>query len=240
MLECADQGHAYTTSMLDGSRARATLTGVSLRACIRSILNALLMMIAWTGFTGSYAADMYAPAQPVARGSILVASDSLLDPRFARSVVLITDYGVDGAVGVILNRPTLIRVVDAIPVLDKLLHHPDKTMYFGGPVAPNTARVLIAAGEALLGATRIVDGVYGMDRMSVLLPYFEEEEFAPRTRFYGGYAGWGAGQLQQEIQRGDWIVIEGDATTIFSDTVDTLWKDLSARFSGLWVLLEAL
>ncbi|MCZ6664480.1 MAG: YqgE/AlgH family protein, partial [Gammaproteobacteria bacterium] len=62
------------------------------------------MMVAWTGFTGSYAADMYAPAQPVDRGSILVASDSLLDPRFARSVVLITDYGVDGAVGVILNR----------------------------------------------------------------------------------------------------------------------------------------
>lgn len=201
---------------------------------------ALLMMGAWAGFTGSFAADMYAPAQQVNRGSILVASDSLLDPRFARSVVLITDHGVEGAVGVILNRPTLIRVVDAIPVLDKHLHRHDKTMYFGGPVASDTARVLIAATEALLGATWIVDGVYGVDRMSVLLPYFDEEEFVGRTRFYGGYAGWGAGQLEKEIKRGDWIVIEGDATTIFSDSVDTLWKDLRARFQGLWVLLEAL
>ncbi len=204
------------------------------------MLSALLMMVAWPGFTGSYAAEMYVPAQPVDRGSVLVASDSLLDPRFARSVVLITDHGVEGAVGVILNRPTLIRVVDTIPVLDMHLHHHDKTMYFGGPVASNTARVLIAAREALLGATRIVDGVYGVDRMSILLPYFDEEEFAVRTRFYGGYAGWGAGQLEQEIKRGDWIVIEGDATTIFSDSVETLWEDLRARFSGLWVLLEAL
>ena len=173
------------------------------------------------------------------RGVLLIASESLLDPRFARSVILITDHGKEGAAGVMLNRPTMVRVVDAIPVLAEHLNKPEKIMYFGGPVAANSASVLVSARQPIEGATRIIDGVYAVYRMSDLLEHFADETFAPRTRFYGGYAGWGPGQLEAEIRRSDWTVIDADPNTVFSKEVENLWKELKGQFSGLWALLTA-
>ena len=178
--------------------------------------------------------------QPLHRGVILVANESLRDPRFARSVILITDHSEDGAAGVILNRPTMVRVVDAIPMLGEHLNRPDKIMYFGGPVGADSAQVLVSARQPIEGATRIIDGVYAVYRMSNLVQHFVDETFAPRTRFYGGYAGWGPRQLEAEIKRRDWAVIDGDANTVFSDAVENLWKDLHGKFSGLWVRLPTI
>ena len=177
--------------------------------------------------------------QTLERGVLLIANESLRDPRFARSVILITDHGKEGAAGVMLNRPTMVRVADALPVLGEHLNKPEKIMYFGGPVAANSASVLVSATQPIEGATRIIDGVYAVYRMSDLLEHFADETFAPRTRFYGGYAGWGPSQLEAEIGRGDWTVIDGDPNTVFSNDVENLWKDLKGQFSGLWALLTA-
>ncbi len=177
------------------------------------------------------------PSQPLKRGAMLVANQSLRDPRFARSVILITAHSEDGAAGVILNRPTMVRVIDAIPLLGEHLNRADQVMYFGGPVGANSASVLIAARTPIEGATRIMDGVYAVYRMENLVQHIDDASLAPRTRFYGGYAGWGPGQLEAEVKRRDWTVIDGDANTVFSEEVENLWKELHGRFSGLWVRL---
>ena len=210
------------------AQRQATWAWVMLLATIVSVVS--LRVIA-DGATGKLV------AQPLKRGVILVANESLRDPRFARSVILITEHSEDGAAGVILNRPTMVRVVDAIPLLGEHLNRPDKIMYFGGPVGADSAQVLVSARQPIEGATRIIDGVYAVYRMSDLVQHFDDETFAPRTRFYGGYAGWGPRQLEAEIKRRDWTVIDGDANTVFSDAVENLWKELHGRFSGLWVRL---
>lgn len=173
--------------------------------------------------------------QLLKRGVILIANESLRDPRFAQSVIFIIEYSEYGAAGVILNRPTVVRVIDAIPLLSEHLNQPDKIMYFGGPVGADSAQVLVTGGPPIEGADRVIDGVYAVNRMSNLVEHFDDETFEARTRFYGGYAGWGPGQLEAEVSRNDWKVIDGDADTVFSNTVENLWKDLHGQFSGLWV-----
>lgn len=204
---------------------RATLT---IAAVVLGLLNVCMPA------TGLAADPQMRPDDP-ARGVVLIASESLRDPRFARTVVLLTDVGPGGAEGVILNRPTRVTVVDAIPAFEAYIHDDAKIMFYGGPVESGVARVLVNADDPVPGGTRIVDGVYALNRLSVLKQWLEGDRFEGRTRFYGGYAGWGPGQVEAEIRRGDWILGRATAEAVFSPHVETLWDELQAGFSGLWV-----
>ncbi len=134
-------------------------------------------------------------------GQLLIASPALLDPNFRRTVVLITEHGDEGASGLVLNRPGPAQVAEVVPQLEPLVDDGEE-LWIGGPVQPEAVLVL---GEFLDPSDAAVPlfGPLGFPSLA------EPEEVVPvttRRRVFAGYAGWGAGQLEGELEREDWIV----------------------------------
>jgi putative transcriptional regulator len=164
------------------------------------------------------------------RGSLLIAGPTLLDPNFRRTVVLIAEHTDEGAMGVILNRPSGMTVADAAPDLEPLVggHAP---IFAGGPVQPTAGVVLAEVAES---DEAIFDDV-------VLLPGLGEladvVDGADRIRVFAGYAGWGAGQLEGEVERDDWITEPAQPDDVFTEDVEGLWADVLIRKGGQYALV---
>src|SRR4029079_19610055 len=135
------------------------------------------------------------------KGQLLLASPSLHDPNFRRTVVLVTEHNDEGAAGLVLNRPSPASVSYLVPELEELVEDTDP-VWLGGPVQPNAVLVL---GEFVDPDDAAVP-LFG----SLGFPSLEDpDEVVPATtrrRVFAGYAGWGAGQLESELGREDWIV----------------------------------
>src|SRR3954447_18706927 len=135
------------------------------------------------------------------QGQLLIASPSLLDSNFRRTVVLVTEHTDDGAAGLVLNRPSPASVLELVPELEPLVED-DEQLWLGGPVQPNAVLVL---GEFVDPDDAAVP-LFG----SLGFPSLEDPKAAApattRRRVFSGYAGWGAGQLESELGREDWII----------------------------------
>jgi putative transcriptional regulator len=171
------------------------------------------------------------------RGHLLLGSPSLLDPNFRRSVVIVGEHGEDeGALGVILNRPTGVTVVDAAPTLAPLVAD-DDVVYAGGPVQPESVLVLAEVDDA-----DAVDGFVVGD-LGFLRGDADMEELATmtrRARVFAGYAGWSPGQLEAEVESDDWIVVEARPGDVFAaDDVD-LWAEAVRRKGGEYKLVATM
>lgn len=176
-----------------------------------------------------------APAGQLEAGSLLVATPALVDPNFAHTVVLLLDLD-DGALGVILNRPSPVQVAEVLPGWEDVLAGPD-VLFQGGPVATDSA--LAVAGvhpgddepvgfRRLFGHTGIVD----LDAPAeILVPALSI------MRVFAGYAGWGAGQLEAEIEEGSWYVLPAVPEDLFGNDPETLWARVLRRQPGelAWV-----
>jgi putative transcriptional regulator len=145
------------------------------------------------------------------RGKLLVAAPSLFD-YFRRTVVLVIEHTPDGAMGVVLNRESETRVADAVPALAQLADA-DELVRIGGPVAPQSV-VALGEFEDIDEAGKAIAG-----RLGTLDPDADNESLR-RVRVYAGYAGWGAGQLETEIQQNGWLSCPADASIIFGTAAD--------------------
>lgn len=167
------------------------------------------------------------------RGKLLVASPSLLDPNFKRSVVLIAEHGEDGAMGVILNRESEVEVEEAAPSLAGLVE-PGAHVHAGGPVQP-TAVVIMAEFEDPDAAATIVVGDVGF--VAADAEFDSLDAAVGRTRIFAGLAGWGPGQLEAEIERDDWIIETALPDDVFHDDADGLWGAVLERKGGEFALV---
>ena len=160
-------------------------------------------------------------------GQLLIASPSLLDPNFRRTVVLITEHNEEGAAGLVLNRPTDAEVSELVPQLEPLVDDGEH-VWMGGPVQPNGVLVL---GEFLDPDAAAVP-LFG----SLGFPSLEEPEdvlpLTTRRRIFAGYAGWGAGQLEGEIEGGDWYVVPSLPPDAFQADPSDLWRTVMRRQPG--------
>jgi putative transcriptional regulator len=167
------------------------------------------------------------------QGQLLVASPSLLDPNFARTVVAIANHDDDGALGIVLNRPSDTEVVEAVPELDGVVDG-DEVVYVGGPVQPASIVVLAEFEDPSEAAFLVVEGIglvsdrTGLERLGVA---------TARRRIYAGYAGWGPGQLEAEIEREDWIVEPALPEDVFADEPLDLWSRVLERKGGQFRLV---
>lgn len=168
-----------------------------------------------------------------AKGVLLVASPDLGDPNFARSVVLLLEYGQGGAVGVIVNRKTSIRLAALVPEVDALKRRPD-TVFLGGPVLWNALLVLVRSAKAPAGSERVLGDVHVLTGRDAVRRTLGSSVPAARLRAYAGHAGWGAGQLDGEIERGDWLVVPGTADVVFASDPAAVWPALIERAEGQW------
>jgi putative transcriptional regulator len=165
------------------------------------------------------------------KGRLLVASPQLLDPNFHRTVVLVLEHSQEGALGVILNRPTVMTVTDALPEDVLAAFVGDEAVYEGGPVDPESvimigeylAEFVPSEGAIALGTVRVVEP----DSDFVTLP-----DQVHGLRVFGGYAGWSAGQLEEEIEDEAWIDCECEPSDIFTATPARLWHDVLDRQGG--------
>lgn len=167
------------------------------------------------------------------RGKLLIASPALVDPNFARSVVLMTEHGEDGAMGIVLNRPSEAPARELLPALEEIAG--DDPLFVGGPVQPE-AVVLLAEFSDPEAAAWIVVADVGLASAGT-----DIDELVPavrRGRFYAGYSGWGPGQLEAELELDSWIVEPPIPTELFPDNPETLWNDVLKRKGGQYALIS--
>ncbi len=170
------------------------------------------------------------------RGKLLVAGPALLDPNFHRTVVLVCEHDENGALGLVLNRPSPIPADQAIPELDDALPNGD-TLWVGGPVQTTSVVVLADFASEETPALR-VSGDIGL-----VLPDAELDRVhtaVRRARAFLGYAGWGGGQLDGEVDRDDWIVADFAPDDAFTDDPDQLWSSVLGRKGGSYALLATM
>jgi putative transcriptional regulator len=156
-------------------------------------------------------------------GKLLIASPHLFDPNFFRTVVLILKHDVDQAFGLVLNRPTEHRLRDVVAMVSKSPCAHDMPLYCGGPVeGPLMALHDVVDSDPTVARTGIAVSV----QQESILRLVANAEI--RLRVFDGYAGWGPGQLEAELEQGGWLLAEGDSETIFCDH-DTIWQRLVAE-----------
>lgn len=168
------------------------------------------------------------------RGKLLISNGGLFDPNFRHTVVLMVEHNEEGALGLVLNRPAQITVSEAVPEL-AILVTPEDHLYVGGPVQPSAAVVLAEFGEPR-GATEPLVGKISV--VGELNPTAVEE--IHRARVFGGYSGWGPGQVEEEIARDDWIVSAALEEDVFTEDPQHLWKVVLERKGPPFTMLSTM
>lgn len=163
-------------------------------------------------------------------GRLVVAAPSLADPNFAHTVVLLLEHGADGAVGLVLNRPSETSVSSVLPPWQASAAAP-AVVFVGGPVQAGEAMIGLGrvGGEEALGGPPLLPGVTVVDL---------SEESPPAdvqvVRLFTGYSGWGAGQLEQELEAGGWFLVDGGPDDPFDDDPGRLWRSVLVRQGGMF------
>ncbi len=158
------------------------------------------------------------------QGQLLISSGGLFDPNFRHTVVLIGGHDVDGAVGIVLNRPMDVTVEAAVPTLAGLVE-PGAALFEGGPVEPRQPVLLAEVADPEM-LNLVVFGSVGF--LTGDVPPHAEGAIR-RARVFAGHAGWGPGQLDAEMESGAWIVEAARADDAFTPAPDALWRRVLER-----------
>jgi putative transcriptional regulator len=193
-------------------------------AAIR-VATVLVMMSA----PGVMAAEMM--AADMANGIFLVAKHEMKDPRFREAVLLVTQPRLSGPFGVIINRPLKHPLSEVFPEQPGLKARKE-VLYFGGPVSSQGIMFLVRTSTPPDRALHVLKDVYFTGDKEWIEALFRRPDPLRGLRAFAGYSGWGPGQLQNELRRGDWYVLPADANTIFEKDPARIWPDLIKRASA--------
>lgn len=177
--------------------------------------------------------DFYPKAKP---GVFLVADEALLDPNFQKTVVLIVRQDEMGTLGVIINRPTDIPLSDVFPDIGELKNL-DYPLFIGGPVGFNLFSMLVRTknGKDVEEAESVFENVFFSMDMATLNSLLRQKAGDYSLRGFAGHSGWAPGQLENELDRGDWMVVKADPLTVFEKKSELIWGQLVAKKSQKWV-----
>jgi putative transcriptional regulator len=165
------------------------------------------------------------------RGQLLIAGPTLQDPNFQRTVVLIVEHSPEGALGLVLNRPSQTSVGEAVEELSELVDL-SEPLFIGGPVQQSALIVLAEFEDAARAAVVAFEdiGVLGGEDHA-------DPPDTRRGRAFAGHAGWGPGQLDAEIESGGWILEPARREDAFCEAPDGLWQSVLLRKGGSYALL---
>jgi putative transcriptional regulator len=164
------------------------------------------------------------------RAALLLSMPQLQDPNFSRTVVLLCDYGPEGAFGLVLNRPTDMAASAMVRLEPPITGGNDLPLFIGGPVEPERGWILLAT-EPPTDFKLIRDGLY-LSTSQTLLRDVLEAAPAPRARIIAGYAGWGPGQLDEELAQSSWLMSDVDLDLVFDTPAEAMWETAIRRMGA--------
>jgi len=170
-------------------------------------------------------------AEPAIAPVLLVSMPQMIDPNFTKSVVLLAEYGKQGAFGLVVNRQMAEPAHEVIKPDPPLEIQKDVHLYLGGPVEPNRAWVLTAHRELDGDALEIVDGVY-LSASPKLICHALQASPDPQVRLVIGYAGWAPGQLDDELAASSWLMAPVEADLVFETPIDVMWETAIRRLGA--------
>jgi putative transcriptional regulator len=171
------------------------------------------------------------------KGSLLAAAPLLDEPTFHRTVIYMLEHNEDGALGLVINRPT---TEDELPGLESWMHElsEPQVVFTGGPVQMNTLiGVASVDGHAIADAEAFVELTGGLGTVDLAQPSSEIRDALRGLRVFRGYAGWGPGQLDGELEDGSWLVVAAEPADLFSAHPQGLWRNVLRRAGGRVSLL---
>jgi len=176
--------------------------------------------------------DLVFLTSPQTKGRLLLATPPLTDPNFDRTVVYVLEHHEDGAIGLILNRPTDEALTEPLDRWIDLQSAPS-SIFAGGPVDTNAMIAMAVTKDLMSDATELLTPISGLIASTDLSadPAIVAAH-VDTVRIFRGYAGWGAGQLDLEIDDGAWLLLDAEIGDVFSDRPDDLWHDVLRRQPG--------
>ncbi|MBI5410477.1 MAG: YqgE/AlgH family protein [Nitrospirae bacterium] len=200
-------------------------------ACLAACL-ALLLFDLIIGFTPPSLPEALSASEydsnsmpPLGKGVFLVASPNLSDPNFHQTVILLCEYGPEGALGVIVNRPTEVLLSEALPTI-AVLKGTSYVLFAGGPVQQGGILMLFRVAQAPADTRQVMEGIYLGGSMSTLERVITQPQPTETFRAFAGYAGWAPGQLEMEMSVGSWATVKADPISVFDKDPANLWPEL--------------
>ena len=164
------------------------------------------------------------------RATLLLSMPQLQDPNFSKTVVLLCDYGPEGAFGLVLNRPTDMPASAMVRLEPPVTGGNNLPLWIGGPVEPERGWILL--GERPPEDFKFIrDGLF-LSTSQTLLRQVLEASPAPRARVIAGYAGWGPGQLDDELAHSSWLMSDIDLDLVFDTPADLMWETAIRRLGA--------
>lgn len=166
------------------------------------------------------------------QGSFLIAANHLRDPNFYRSVVLMLEHNDNGAMGLVINRPSAMTIGKALSQQGSA-NESDAPVFVGGPVEPTSLFILhncLALGKS---DQEVAPGLFlagSEDSFEQVVRSGKKPDTSVKFRLISGYAGWGEGQLESEVDRGDWRSIPADGNMVLEEDVYGLWELCTRKF----------
>jgi putative transcriptional regulator len=164
--------------------------------------------------------------------ALLLSMPQLLDPNFARSVVLLCEHAAEGAFGLVVNRPSDMAAADAVSLTPPMADPNDLALLIGGPVEPHRGWILTAQAPDGVEHRELGAGLY-LSASPVLLRRALTTRPAPaRTVVLAGYAGWGPGQLDEELEQSSWLIMPVELDLIFEIPAAARWETAIRRLGA--------
>lgn len=171
------------------------------------------------------------------RPTLLLSMPQMQDPNFARTVVLLCDYLPEGAFGLVLNRPTDLPASEMVRLEPPVMPGNGLPLFIGGPVQPERGWVLVGEPPDESDFRTVIDGLY-LSTSPQLLRRVLEARPEPRARVVAGYAGWGPGQLDEELSQSAWLMADVQLDLVFDVDASVMWETAIRRLGADPSLLQ--
>jgi len=168
---------------------------------------------------------------------LLLSMPQLMDPNFARTVVLLCDHEPEGAFGLVLNRPTDVAASSVVGLVPPVEADNGMRVWIGGPVEPHRGWILLGHEPPGVETRRIVEGLYLSTSPDLLRDVLQTTP-PPAARVLAGYAGWGPGQLDMELNESAWLTSDVELDLVFATEAALMWEAAIRRLGADPSLLQ--
>jgi putative transcriptional regulator len=165
------------------------------------------------------------------RSALLLSMPQLQDPNFARSVVLLCEFSPEGAFGLVINRPTEMAASTMVRLEPPIVGGNTMPLWVGGPVEPERGWILLGDEPTGNEFKLVCEGLYLSTSVGLLRDILEMTP-PPRARVLAGYAGWGPGQLDEELAQSAWLLGDVDLDIVFDTPADVMWETAIRRMGA--------